>query len=328
MKHISILVPHGAVLSNIEFPRQVFAEVNEYLIRMRKKPIFDVQLVGVSKSVRLHGNTFTIQPDKTIESLRKTDLIIIPAIYGDMVEYLKKNKNLIEWIKKHHKRGAEVASLCMGAFVLAGTGLLNGKKCATHWAGTNEFRSMFPEVELVTDKIITDEDGLYSSGGGASFLNLIVYLIDKYAGRDVSLYCSKFFQVDSDRTDQSPFVIFQGQKEHKDPTVKKAQEFIERNFKDKITVDQLAQRLATGRRTLERRFKKATSNTLNEYIRRVKIEAVKKQLELTDKKINDIIFEIGYSDYKTFRLSFKSVTGILPHQYRNKYNHRFLKAYS
>jgi transcriptional regulator GlxA family with amidase domain len=183
-----------------------------------------------------------------------------------------------------------------------------------------EFRKMYPDVELVEDKIITDEHGIYSSGGAFSYLNLILYLIEKYASRDMAVVCAKIFQIDIDRSTQSPFVIFRGQKDHEDEPVKKAQEYIETNFQDKITVDHLASLLAVGRRNLERRFKKATSNTVAEYIQRVKIEAAKASLESSRENVNEVMYKVGYTDTKAFRTIFKRITGLSPMQYREKYN--------
>lgn len=320
MKQVSIVVPSGGVLSSIEFPRQVFTEINDYLVNLGKPPVFNIQFVGVARSMQLNDGLFTIQTDATIHDVKKTDLIIIPGIYVDVKLHVENNRELIDWMRDQYNEGAELASLCVGAFLLAGTGLLSGKKCATHWKAANNFRNMYPDVILMVDKIITDESGIYSSGGGISFLNLIVYLVEKYAGKDAAIYCAKFFQVDADRYNQSPFSIFQGQKDHHDEPVKQAQAYIENNFHQKITVDQLADMLAVGKRSLERRFKKATSNTLNEYTQRVKIEAAKKHLEMSTKKIADIMYEVGYSDTKTFRTSFKMVTGLLPKEYRNRYN--------
>ncbi len=179
---------------------------------------------------------------------------------------------------------------------------------------------MFPEVNLVDDKIMTEEDGIYTSGGAYSFLNLLVYVIEKYAGRDVAVLIAKRFMIDIDRVSQSPFIMFKGQKEHEDEPVKKAQEFIENNFQEKITIDQLASMLALGRRNMERRFKKATSNTVIEYIQRVKIEAAKKNLETGRKNINEVMYDVGYSDTKAFRTIFKRITGLSPVEYRSKYN--------
>jgi transcriptional regulator GlxA family with amidase domain len=209
--------------------------------------------------------------------------------------------------------------LCIGAFLLASTGLLKGRKCATHWMAANAFRKMFPDVNLITEQIITDEQGIYSSGGAFSYQNLILYLIEKYAGREMAILTAKTFAIEIERTNQSSFIIFQGQKDHEDELVKKAQDYIEQNFGKKITVDDLATMLSLGRRNFERRFKKATANTVLEYIQRVKVEAAKMSLESTRNNVNDVMYKIGYTDPRAFRHTFKKITGLSPIQYRNKY---------
>ncbi len=318
MKHISIIVSKGAILGNVEGPRQVFTEANQYLESTGRSPLFEVQLVSLSKEAQLNEGLYTIST-KSINEIKKTDLVIIPAMYGDLQKAIETNRDFIPWIVNQYNKGAEVASLCLGAFLLASTGLMNGKKIATHWLAANYFRKMFPDVNLLEDKIITDENRIYSSGGAYSSLNLILYLVEKYAGRETAVFCSKAFQIDIQRDSQSPFTIFIGQKEHEDESIKKAQEFIENNFQNKITVDQLATMFALSRRNLERRFKKATANTVVEYIQRVKIEAAKKNLESARKNINEVMYEVGYNDTKAFRTTFKRITGLSPIQYRNKY---------
>jgi len=321
MKHISILIPHGNTsVVNIEGTHQIFNEVNSILKRMDKPALFKVQLVGTTRETSQRNGLFIISPDALIEDIAKTDLIVIPAIHGDTKTMMEKNEAFVPWIIEQYKAGAEIASFCIASFFLAGTGLLNGKQCATHWTAANSFRSLFPDVNLVDDKIMTEEDGIYTSGGAYSFLNLILYIIEKYAGRDIAVIVSKMFMIDIDRISQSPFIMFQGQKAHDDEPIKKAQEFIENNFEEKITVDQLASMLALGRRNMERRFKKATANTVVEYIQRVKIEAAKKNLETGRKNINEVMYDVGYSDTKAFRTVFKKITGLSPIEYKNKYN--------
>ncbi len=268
----------------------------------------------------MNNGLYTVCTNRLLDDVEKTDLIIIPALQGNLNKTLMLNKKFVPWIVRQYKNGAEVASLCVGAFLLASTGLLKGKQCSTHWRAANDFRNNFPEVNLVVDKIITDEDGIYSSGGAFSSANLILYLVEKYAGREIAIYCSKMFQIDIDRDGQSPFIMFSGQKDHDDEAIKEAQDYIENNFNDKITVDQLAAKLALSRRNLERRFKKATFNTVSEYIQRVKIEAAKISLESSRDNINEVMYNVGYQDPKAFRNTFKRITGLSPMQYRNKYN--------
>lgn len=320
MKHVSILVPESAVLAAIGDPRYMFTAVNQFLESAGKPALFDIQLVGRSKAIQLNDGVFTVHTDRLLDEVKKTDLIFIPALSGDMKTALEINKDLIPWIIGQYKNGAEVASLCVGAFLLASTGLLKGRQCSTHWLYANEFRAMFPDVELVDAGIITEEQGIYSSGGAASYWNLLVYLVEKYTDRETAILASKFFAIEIDRNSQSAFVIFQGQKEHEDEEIKQAQSYVEQHFQDKITVDQLADLCAVGRRSFERRFKKATNNTVTEYVQRVKMEAAKRSFETSRKNISEVMFDVGYTDTKAFRDVFKKVTGLTPIEYRNKYN--------
>lgn len=321
MKHVSILVPRGAAsLGCIDGSFKAFTTANEFLISRGKEPLFDVQLVGVSKEGEVYDKLFRVQPDILIHDLAKTDLIIVPAVNGNWEQVIELNRDFFPWIDQQHGAGAEVASLCVGAFLLASTNLLKGKKCSTHWSAENDFRKMFPEIELVSDKIITDEQGVYSSGGAMSFWNLILYIIEKYTSRELAIMLAKYYEIEIDRYTQSTFIMFTGQKEHEDEPVRKAQEFIENNFQDKLSVEQLADMFAIGRRSLERRFKKATSNTVVEYIQRVKIEAAKKSFETSRKNINEVMYDVGYTDTKAFRTTFKKISGLSPIEYRNKYN--------
>jgi transcriptional regulator GlxA family with amidase domain len=321
MKHVSILVPLGHTsLTNIEGTHQILSEVNGFQAAMGRPPVFKIQLVGLSRETKQRDGLYTVNPDLLIHDVKKTDLIIVPAMLGDFRKAMILNKEFVPWIIDQYKEGAELASFCIGSFFLAYTGLLKGKRCATHWRFANEFRAMFPDVMLVDDKIMTEQDGIYSSGGAYSYLNLLLYLIEKYAGRDIAILTSKAFMIDIDRKSQSPFIMFKGQKEHDDEPVKQAQEFIENNFGEKITVDQLATMFALGRRNLERRFRKATSNTVVEYMQRVKIEAAKISLESSRENVNEVMYKVGYTDTKAFRTTFKKITGLSPVQYRNKYN--------
>lgn len=320
MKHISILVPKGAILGSLEGSRQLFSQVNDFLKMRGESPLFKVQLIALTAETQVSGGLFTVHADAELKDIKKTDLIIIPALDGELTNAIEQNKEFLPWIVDQYNNGAEIASLCLGAFLLASTGLLKGRKCATHWLAANHFRKMFPDVTLVTEKIITDEHGIYSSGGAFSYLNLVLYLIEKYAGREISILTAKLFAIEIERESQSSFIIFQGQKGHEDEPIKRAQEFIEKNFQDKITVDQLASMLAIGRRNLERRFKKATANTVVEYIQRVKIEAAKMSLETSRENVNEVMYKVGYTDNKSFRTTFKRLTGLSPIQYRSKYS--------
>ncbi len=315
-------MPESSVMQAIADPQYLFTAVNHFLVAAGKPPLFDVELVGAKKEVQLNNGMFSVHTDRQIKEIKKTDLVFIPALFGDMKTAIDKNKVLIPWIEEQYDKGAEIASLCVGAFLLASTGLLNGKKCSTHWGFMNEFRQMFPEVEMVEGNIVTEEKRIYSSGGANSYWNLLLYLVEKYTNRETAILASKYFAIDIDRDSQAAFAMFKGQKDHGDKEVRKAQEYIEKNIHERITIDELADKMAVSRRTFERRFKQATNNSVLEYIQRVKIEAAKRSFESSRKNINEVMFDVGYTDTKAFRTIFKRITGLTPIEYRNKYNKR------
>jgi transcriptional regulator GlxA family with amidase domain len=320
MKNVSILVPESSVLQAIADPQYLFSTANQFLVSAGKAPLFHVELVGAHKEVKLNNGLFTVHTDRLLKDIEQTDLVLIPALFGDMKTAIARNKALLPWINEQYKNGAEVASLCVGAFLLASTGLLNGKKCSTHWGFQNEFRQLFPEVEVIDGSIITEDQHIYSSGGANSYWTLLLHLLEKYTDRATAVLASKYFAVDIDRDSQAVFAMFMGQKNHGDDIIKKAQEYIEQHTQEKISVDELADRAAVGRRSFERRFKQATNNTILEYIHRVKIEAAKRQFENSRKNMSEVMYDIGYTDTKAFRAMFKKLTGLTPVEYRNKYN--------
>lgn len=320
MKNISILVPQNSVMQAIADPQYLFSTVNQFRLASGQEPLFNVQLVGLKKEVKINGGLFSINTTHLLKDIPKTDLVIIPALFGDMKSAINANEKALPWIKEQYQNGAEVASLCVGAFLLASTGLLNGKKCSTHWGFQNEFREMFPDVEVTDGSIVTEENRLYSSGGAMSYWNLLLYLVEKYTDRETAILASKYFAIDIDRESQAAFAMFKGQKNHTDQAVQRAQEYIDQNIQEKITIDELAALVSIGRRSFERRFKLATNNSVLEYINRVKIEFAKRSFESSRKNLSEVMYDVGYTDTKAFRSIFKKITGLTPIEYRNKYN--------
>jgi transcriptional regulator GlxA family with amidase domain len=322
MKHLTIVVPNGDGnnLSSIVGAYKIFTRANAYWKQSGRNELFTIDLAGISNKVDFYNGLFTVTPSKQIPDITKTDLIIIPSLNHNYEQAVKANGQLIGWIEQQYKNGAEIASICTGAFLLASSGLLDGRTCSTHWAAADTFRTLFPKVDLQADRLITDENGIYTNGGAYSFLNLVIYLVEKYFDRQTAIYCSKVFQIEMDRESQSAFTIFTGQKQHGDEMVKEAQAYIESNMQEKISVEHLSARFAVGRRNFDRRFIKATGNTPVEYLQRVKVESAKKALETSRKTVNEVMYEVGYSDVKAFREVFRKITGMSPLAYRSRYN--------
>lgn len=320
MKELAILIPVGARhMSSLALTVETIDKANEYFVQKGKAPVFRPTLVG-SEITQASNSLFTFRQQRNTDDDFNADMIIVPSMGDDIDNGIQRNRKNIGWIMRQYKSGAEVASLCTGTFLLAAAGILEGRKCSTHWAAADAFRAMFPQANLTIEKIITEERGVYTSGGALSAMNLILHLVAKYYDRETAIYCSKVFGVEFDRDDQSEFIIFSGQKNHNDKDIRKAQQFMETKVGDKIVIDDLCTRLAIDRRNFDRRFKKATGNSPYEYLQRIKIEAAKKYLETSRKTVNEIMYDVGYSDVRAFRNVFKKYTGMSPVDYKNKYN--------
>jgi transcriptional regulator GlxA family with amidase domain len=317
---VSILVRVSSVMLSIADPQYFFTTANHFLLAAGEPSLFDVELVGAKREIKLNNGSYSIHTDRLLKEVNKTDVVFVPALFGDMTTAVGKNRTAIPWLLDQYNKGAEIASLCVGAFLLASTGLLNGKKCSTHWGFQSEFREKFPDVNVVEGNIVTEEKRIYTSGGANSYWNLLLHLLEKYTNRETAILASKYFAIDIDRNSQAVFSMFKGQKDHNDTEILKAQKFIEDNVHEKITIDELADKTFISRRTFERRFKQATNNSVLEYIHRVKIETAKRSFETSRKNINEVMFDVGYSDTKAFRNMFRKVTGLSPIEYRNKYN--------
>lgn len=320
MKQIAFVLPNAqlkptTLLGAIE----VFETANEHAIQAGKEPYFALSLVGANVAQGLVDTQLQIGTHHYTD-IARPDLIIIPPFQVTDTTWRRENQDAVTWLVNQYKAGAEVASLCTGAFLLAATGLLTGKECSTHWRAEHSFMNLFPDVKLRVDKIITDSGGIYTAGGSTSSLNLILYLIEKWQGRAVALYCAKMLQIDIDRDSQAPFIMFNGQKNHDDEVIRAVQAYIENHIDTLLSVEHLADRFLMSRRNFVRRFKKATHNAPIDYIQRVKMEAAKRSLETTRRNVTEVMDSVGYTDTKAFRTIFKKITGLTPVEYKAKFS--------
>ena len=320
MKHISILIPRGQCsIVNIAGAFQILNWANDAYAQQTRQQLFKVEFVGHTKPAQDAEGFYTVSPPKTLDDIVKTDLIIVPAVHGNLREGIDNNREVIDWVAKQYHQGAEIAAFCIGAFLLAETGILDGKTCSTHWGHVQELQEMFPKVKVEAENIVSINEGIYTSGGAYAFTNLVIYLIERYGGRELALMTAKAFMIDVDKNNKSLYMIFNGQKNHGDEMVLKVQEHIEKRYIESISVADLADDQATNRRSLERRFKSATGNSVIQYLQRVRVEHAKKVLEQTSKSVTDAMYDSGYSDAKSFREVFRKYVGVSPLEYKKKF---------
>jgi transcriptional regulator GlxA family with amidase domain len=320
MKTVSLLIFNEVVPSSITGVVGLLTGTNKYMERTGQPMAFCLEVVSQSAN-----NPHFIFPareidHKTFQRAGHPDLIIVPSFsVDDMEPVIVQNKAAISWLKKMHATGSEIASLCVGSYFLAEAGLLDGKEVTSHWAAADDIQKRYPGIKMKSDLVITDQDGIYTSGGAFSSLKLVLYLIEKFCGREAALWISKMYAIEMDRTSQAHFAVFMGQHRHDDKEILKAQEYIEQNYKSEIAMDDVSGLINMGQRNFIRRFKAATNNTPFEYLQRVRIESAKKAIEMNHKDLPFIMEDTGYNDLKAFRTIFKRITGLSPMEYKKKY---------
>ncbi len=265
-----------------------------------------------------YGNPY--QAETKIYDIERPDILVIPGFDRDVASVLS-NSEMISKIREFYDLGTDIATVCTGSFILAATGLLENKSATTHWVYAREFESRFPKTELVIDRMLIDHNRICMSGGASSFQNLMIYLIEKYMSKELAIFMSKILLIDNDRFLQSPYTIFNGQKTHGDDPVLIAQQTIEKRVSEFISIDELANTTNMSKRNFLRRFKQATGDTPFVYMQRTKIEAAKTMMEDAHNQLIDIAVKTGYSDFSSFRKSFRKYTGLSPQDYRKRYTY-------
>jgi transcriptional regulator GlxA family with amidase domain len=289
---------------------------NLYLAGIGQPPAFHLELVGEKENP---PPGFPLIGYHTFADAARPHLIIIPSFLVGKVSLLSDNAAGIEWIKQQRVKGTELASLCVGSYFLAEAGLLDGKEVTSHWAVAGDMQRRYPAIRMRSDQVITDQDGIYTSGGAFSSLKLILYLIEKFCGREAAIWISKMYAIEMDRTSQAHFAVFTGQHQHEDKEILRAQQYIEQHYQDPISMDHLSKLVNMGQRNFIRRFKAATNNTPFEYLQRVRIESAKRALENNDKDVMSIMDDASYKDQKAFRSIFRRLTGLSLQEYKKKY---------
>jgi transcriptional regulator GlxA family with amidase domain len=322
---IAILMYEDAILSSAAAPLDIFTRANDILAAQQQDSAFDVRLIGrTANQVPLGASTIfncTLGlSDLAPKSAGHNQfLIVVPAFAGNWDNVLQKNRAVIDWLKRHYQSGTEIASLCKGSYFLAEAGLLDGLPCTSHLSVIDDMRARYPAINLQPDSVVTDKNGIYTGGGAFSSLNLVLYLIEKFCGHEIGIQIAKNFSIQRDNIHQGHFAMFKGLAQHGDTVILSAQSYIEDKFSNDIRVEDVADHVNMSKRNFIRRFKLALNLTPVDYIQRVKIEAAKKAFEQNTKSIQSVIYDVGYNDAKTFRDTFKKLTGVTPQDYRKKY---------
>lgn len=287
---------------------------------MRSVPDVDVSLVSAAKTREVIGiGGIRVVCDATIAQAGQADLVLLPALDPDVLAHLEMNRAAVPWLRRAYLAGADVASACTGAFLVAEAGLLDGKSATTHWAFQDLFQKRYPRVRLQPQAIVVDQGRVVTAGGATSFLSLALYLVERIFGAEVARAASKMFLMDVNKSPQGAYAMFNTQKTHGDEAILRAQDILERDLGSNPSVSGLARRVAMSTRNFVRRFHQATGNSPRDYIQRLRIEVAKRALESNGQPLSEIAGGVGYHDVVAFRRLFRRWTGLSPSDYRARY---------
>lgn len=321
MKKVTILGVYNTMATTIFGPMDILNQAGRLWNRVSQAPqtpFFDVTIASADGQPIRSVNNILIQPHCSIEQVQQTDLIIISsATYIDKI--LEMHPELVAWIRRQYEQGAHVASICTGVFLLAETGLLDGKSATLHWGFTEEFRERYPGIKLRQDQMYIDHGRLYCSAGVSAGMDLSLYLVEKFCGRKAAVESAKTMVLDMGRKMQTPYESFFAPKDHGDSLIVKAQEWIEQHHTQTIDYEKLAGKFRMSRRSLERRFKQAAGMTPLGYLQKLRVENAKQLLEEGTRNFNEITYQVGYEDIAFFRKIFTRLTGLRPKEYQQRF---------
>lgn len=318
---ITMLAEHNCAVSSIAGFVDALSIANLWRQHLQQGdgPFFQTEVVTLDGRPVTANGGLTIDPVKSLDQVGKTDLVLLPSFLMPFDLQNRRIKTICRWVRERYQGGGEIACTCTGTFLLAETGLLDGRVATTNWQFAALFRQQYPMVDLQIDRMFTEDRGLYCTGAATAFMDLCLHLIEKYGSPERASWCARALLVDTDRKSQAPYVIQNFRKSHGDKQIFQAQQWMERNLHTRFAIDAVAEAAGLSPRHFKRRFKTATGESPISYLQRLRIESAKRYLEKTRDSVGEITWKVGYEDINSFRRLFIKHTGLSPKHYRHKF---------
>lgn len=323
MVHLSFLLDKGCLSSAICGSVDAFSIANmmwKFMGQDQESPLFKISMVSIDGKPVVTNGGISLQPDCSISDQNDMDIIVIPAFFPPFDLKSDRVETICNWLREQHEKGISIASTCTGTFLLAKSGLLDGKIATTNWQFASMFKRMFPKVNLRVDRILTEDNGIYCTGAATAFMDICLHFIEKFGSEELARLCSKALLIAPDRQSQSPYIVYDFWKNHTDQAILKSQNWMEAHYSGPVTIDQIADSAGISPRHFIRRFKKATGEPPIAYLQLLRIENAKRKLESSKDSVNEITWQVGYEDINSFRRLFRKHTGLSPKEYRNKFS--------
>jgi transcriptional regulator GlxA family with amidase domain len=287
-----------------------------------RPPVFATSLLSLDGRPYDDVNGRCITPDDALSDSRDPDLVIVPDLHVDPnAEPPDEFAALAAWLRAAHDRGAMVSSVCSGALLLAGTGLLNGEDATTHWGFADVLSRRFPLVRLRRERILVpagEGHRIVTAGGASGWGDLVLYLIGRLAGEEEARRIARIYLLQPHSEGQLHYASLIAGRQHDDALVADAQIWAADNYALPTPVAAMAARCRLTERSFLRRFRKATGQAPSDYVQTLRIEEAKQMLETTDMAIEEIAAEVGYTEPSSFRNAFKRHVGLSASAYRRK----------
>ena len=288
-----------------------------------ERPPFQVEIVGETPGPLELASGVPINVQRSIDAVETSDIVIVPSVILRSKAWPKaRYPRLVEWLKRMHDRGAVLCSACSGIFLLAETGLFDGKAATVHYDYAPAFCTAHPTVLIHPERVLVitgSRDELVCSGASTTWHDMVLYLIARFAGATAAQEVARMLALQWHQDGLSPYMVFKGKSDHGDGEIQQAQHWLSEHFAIANPVEEMVKRSKLSERTFKRRFSAATGLAPIAYVQRLRIEDAKRRLERTDAPVDEISWRVGYEDPAFFRRLFKRTTGLAPGAYRKRF---------
>lgn len=286
-------------------------------------PPFAVEVVGEAAGPLLLASGVPFEVGRAIGAIDATDIVIVPSLLLPAQGWQQgRYPKLVAWLRAMHERGALLCSACSGIFLIAETGLFDGRDATVHFGYARSFAAAYPAVPIHPERVLViagEREELISSGASMSWHDLALYLVARYAGATVAQSLARMFALQWHQEGLAPYIVFEGRADHGDGEIEGAQQWLKANFAVANPVEAVIRQSRLAERTFKRRFASATGLTPIAYVQRLRIEDAKRRLERTEASVDEISWRVGYEDPAFFRRLFRRVTGLAPSAYRRRF---------
>lgn len=321
-RHVSLVALPEAAVSTLF---GIFDVLNAFALMAIPgvSPPFRIDIVGESAGPLELASGVPIDVRHAIDQIGTTDIVIVPSVVLRTEGWRKgRYPRLVEWLRAMHERGATLCSACSGIFLLAETGLFDGRDATVHFLYARAFSQAHPAVPIHPERVLVISglrEELVSSGASSTWHDLVLYLIARCAGSTAAQQVARMFALQWHHDGLTPYIVFEGRIDHGDGDIEAAQRWLSEHFSIANPVDEMIRRSRLAERTFKRRFVQATGLAPIAYVQRLRIEDAKRRLERTEASVDEISWRVGYEDPAFFRRLFKRTTGLAPGAYRKRF---------